>query len=210
MQLHPCSFRLYLVTDRQTCFPKPLSAALEEACAAGLRAVQLREKDLTPREVHELSLAIKPMLDRYGTSLLINDRSDIARAVRATGVHLTSTSLSPAAARTCLLSDQILGVSTHSVAEGLQSEQEGADFLCFGPVFDTPSKHPFGPPQGLENLRELAEAVSLPVFAIGGVTPERAVECIESGAYGVAVISAILAAENIGHAVEAFLRVLPD
>lgn len=210
MRLHPCPFRLYLVTDRQTCFPKPLSEALEEACRAGVRAVQLREKDLTPREVHELSLAIKSVLDRYSTSLLINDRSDVARAVRATGVHLTSTSLSPAAARTCLLADQILGVSIHSVAEGVKAEQEGADFLCFGPVYDTPSKHSFGPPQGLENLRKVAEAVSLPVFAIGGVTPERAGECIESGAYGVAVISAILAAENIGHAVEALLRVLPD
>ncbi|MBI3921037.1 MAG: thiamine phosphate synthase [Armatimonadetes bacterium] len=210
MQLRPCPFRLYLVTDRRACFPTPLSAALEEACAAGIRAVQLREKDLTPREVHELSLAIKPVLDRYGTSLLINDRSDLARTVRAAGVHLTSTSLSPAAARPCLLPDQIIGVSTHSVAEGVRAEQEGADFLCFGPVYDTPSKHAFGPPQGLENLRKLAEAVSLPVYAIGGVTPERTGECIESGAYGVAVIAAILGAKDIGGAVEDLLKVLPD
>jgi thiamine-phosphate pyrophosphorylase len=201
-------FRLYVISDRRQTAGRPLVAALQAAAHAGVRAVQLREKDLSPRQRYALTQEVKRVLDLSDTQLLINDRADIASAAGAAGVHLPATGLSPAAARAILPAGALIGVSTHSLAEARFAEEYGADFVTFGPIFPTPSKAAYGAPPGLEGLRMVCRAVRLPVFALGGMTPERVGDCLAAGAWGVAAISAVLAAEDIGAAVTAFIRVL--
>lgn len=198
-------FRLYLITDRAHTQGRPLIAALEATAAAGVRAVQLREKDLTPRERFALAIEAREALP--GVQVLINDRTDIACAAGLAGVHLTTTSVSPQAAR-CCLPDGLIGVSTHTLVEARFAEAMGADFITFGPVFFTPSKAAYGEPRGLEALREVCAAVSIPVFALGGVTPERVPTCLDAGAHGVAAISALLNVPDIAAAVAAFAEPL--
>ncbi|MHB9025980.1 MAG: thiamine phosphate synthase [Armatimonadota bacterium] len=201
-------FRLYLITDRARLRGRPLVSALQEAAHAGVTAMQLREKDLSPRELYALADEARQALEPLGARLLINDRADIACAAKLAGVHLTTTSLSPAAARCCLPEDALVGVSTHTLAEARFAEAFGADFITFGPVFFTPSKAAYGEPQGLEQLRAICDAVTIPVFALGGITPERVPECLHAGAHGVAAIGALLDAPSITEAVAAFITAL--
>jgi len=197
-------FALYLITDRTLCKPKTLPATVAAACRAGVRAVQLREKDLSPREVLALARRIQAVADRCGAQLFINDRVDIAQAVGAAGVHLTERSISVEAARAILGPRALIGVSTHSVRGAVAAEKGGADFVTFGPIFPTRSKGPDVRAAGLGGLKRVAERVSIPVFAIGGITPDRAAECLRAGASGIACISAVMAAPNVRSAVRAF------
>ena len=201
-------FRLYLITDRAKTAGRPLVAALQAAAHAGVRAVQLREKDLAPRALYALAEEIQQALAPLGTRVLINDRADIACAAGLAGAHLTAISLSPAAARRCLPAGALIGVSTHTLVEARFAEESGADFLTFGPVFSTPSKAAYGEPRGVEELRQVCAAVRLPVFALGGVTPERVSACLDAGARGVAAISALLDVPDIPAAVDAFAQAL--
>ena len=148
------------------------------------------------------------MLAPLGTRLLLNDRADIACAAQVSGVHLTSTSLSPDAARCCLPAGALVGVSTHTLAEARFAEHFGADFLTFGPVFATASKAAYGEPCGVAALREVCAAVRLPVFALGGITPARIPPCLDAGAHGVAAISALTAMPDIAVAVGEFAEAL--
>jgi len=201
-------FRLYLITDRtQTC-GRPLVAAVQAAAHAGVKALQLREKDLAPRELYNLAGELLTVLAPYRAQLLINDRADIAQTLPAAGVHLTTTSLTPLVARRCLPPGALIGVSTHTLTEARFAETEGADFLTFGPVFATPAKLAYGEPLGLEALRQVCAAVTIPVFALGGITPERAAACRAAGAHGVAAISALLHVLDIPAAVAAFAEAL--
>lgn len=123
------------------------------------------------------------------TRLLVNDRADVARAAGADGVHLTTRSLEASTVRRAFGPDFLIGVSTHSLAEALAARDQGADFAVFGPIFDTPSKRAYGPPVGLESLREAARQLSpFPLVALGGVTEENAASALGAGASGVAAI----------------------
>lgn len=181
---------------------------IEECLAVGLRAVQLREKDLPVRELLELATSLRDSTRRRGARLLINDRADVALAVDADGVQRTHASLPVSALRPILPAGCLIGASVHSLDEARRAEAEGADFLLFGPVYDTPSKRPYGPPQGLEPLRHVVDAVRLPVLAVGGLTPARVPEVLGAGAAGVAVIAAIIAAAQPADATKAFLDAL--
>jgi thiamine-phosphate pyrophosphorylase len=197
-------FKLYLVTDRSLVAPATIEEALGEACRAGVRAVQLREKDLDARSLLDLALRVRAITSTSGTALLINDRADVSLACGADGVHLPEAGFSAVSARRVLGERAIVGVSAHSLGAALQAEDSGASFITFGPVFETPSKMGFGMPLGLGALGKVAAAVQIPVFAIGGITPERAKVCRDNGASGVAVISAILGAADIARAVGEF------
>ena len=178
------------------------------AClAAGLRAVQLREKDLAVRDLLTLALDLRAATRRHGARLLVNDRADVALAAEADGVQRTHDSL-PVAAMRSVGPRLLIGASVHSLDEGRAAEAAGADFLVFGPIYDTPAKRPYGPPQGLEALRRVTAAVTRPVLAIGGITPARVREVLAAGAAGVGVISAILAAKRPDDATRAFLDAL--
>lgn len=197
-------FTLYLISDRKQCLPRSLTYTLAQACQAGVRGVQIREKDLTAGELFLLVCEVRDALDPYHPALLVNDRADIAAAAGIAGVHLPEAGLPPEAARQALDPGSLIGVSTHSVENAQKAEECGADFITFGPIFFTPSKAPYGEPLGLDALEQVTRTVRLPVFAIGGITPTRARQCIENGAHGVAVISAILAAPDIPAAVAEF------
>ena len=189
-------FDLYVVTDRQLTAGRPLRLVVEAALRGGARAFQLREKDLSPRELYPLAIEMRQLTQTYGARLLINDRVDVALAVDADGVHLTTTSLPASIARHVLGPERLIGVSTHTLAEAQAAADEGADFVVFGPVFFTPSKAPYGEPVGLDALRAVRAAVNLPILAIGGVKKANLDQVLAAGADGIAVISAIISADD--------------
>jgi thiamine-phosphate pyrophosphorylase len=188
--------RLYVVTDRQQTAGRPLEEVVVAAARGGAGMVQLREKDLTARELYDLGARLQSLLMPHGIPLLINDRLDVAQALDAAGVHLAGHSLSPAQARRLLGPEKLLGVSTHSLDEARQAMREGVDFIVFGPVYDTPSKRQYGTPQGLQRLAEVVAHVTCPVIAIGGIDSENLPQVLQTGAHGVAMIRAVLAAPD--------------
>ncbi len=200
-------FKLYLVTNRALCAAGSIDTVVGQACAAGVRAVQLREKDLSAGELHGLALTMREVTRRSKAKLLVNDRADIALAVGADGVHCPESGLPVGTARR-LCPEALVGASSHSLERAAAAGEAGADFVLFGPVFATPSKARYGEPQGLDALEVVAKEAGVPVFAIGGITPENAHLCLEKGAAGVGVISAILSAKDVPAAVEALRRSL--
>ena len=200
--------RLYLLTDRHQTAQRPLLSVVTTALEGGARLIQLREKDLSTRELYQLAHNLIPLFTLHQAHWLINDRIDLVLALDAPGVHLRTSSLPTGIARQLLGPDRLIGVSTHSQEEVLRAEGEGADFVVLGPVFDTPSKRMYGRPLGLQVLENTCRATRLPVYAIGGITPEHVPELQSLGAYGVAVISSILQAPNIQDATKKFLDLL--
>ena len=200
--------RLCLVTDRTQTRGRELAAVVGDCLAAGLPAVQVREKDLGAAELAFVCRRLRALtLDREAL-LIVNDRVDVALAVGADAVQRTSTSLRIEDIRAVADKRLRIGVSVHSLEEAVEAELKGADWVVFGPVYDTPSKRRYGPPQGLSALERVASAVAVPVIAIGGVTPERVEDVRAAGAHGVAVISAILAADSPATATQRFLDAL--
>ena len=198
-------FSLYLVTDRTQTGGRPLIPLVRAALRAGLRAIQLREQELTTRSVLALARDLLGPAREAGAPLLINDRVDVAASLEGTGVHLRSSSLPVGAARKLLGPDRLIGVSTHTVDEVVRAEADGADFALLGPIYDTPSKRRYGPPIGLHPLEEAVKRCRMPVLAIGGITVARVREVRGAGAAGVAVVSAILAADDSEAATQALL-----
>lgn len=159
------------------------------AVRAEVPLIQLREKNLTARALYELTARSAELTRGTQTHLLVNDRADIARAAGADGVHLTTRSLETSVIRRAFGSDFLIGVSTHTLAEAHAAHEQGADFAVFGPVFDTISKRAYGPPVGVERLREAARTVSpFPLIALGGITRDNASAALDAGASGVAAI----------------------
>jgi thiamine-phosphate pyrophosphorylase len=162
----------------------------------------LREKDLDARPLLDLALALRRVTERRGAMLLINDRLDVARAAGADGVHLPAAGLPPGRVRQAW-PGALIGVSTHHAHEVRRAGEAGATYATFGPVFDTPSKRPFGPPKGLEALA--AACGPLPLVALGGIDPPGAARARAAGASAVACIRAILSAPDPARALEALL-----
>lgn len=196
--------RVYLITDRRATNGRPLADVVAQALdGAGEHApsvaVQVREKDLDARALLGLVQVLRSVTAARGSRLFVNDRTDVALATGADGVHLGGGALSPADAR--LVAPGLkLAISTHSVSEVIcQRDATWLSFVVFGPIFETPSKRPYGPPLGVSALRE-ACAAGPPVLAIGGIDEERARACHSAGAVGVAVIRAVLGAADPGRA----------
>jgi len=159
------------------------------AVAAGIDLVQIREKHLSANVLYELSANAAGVTRGSTTRLLVNDRADIAAAAGADGVHLTTYSLPAEVVRRTFGDDFLIGVSTHSAAEATIARCSGADFVVFGPVFETASKGKYGAPQGLTNLEKVSLEVSpFPVFALGGLTIGNVADCLQAGAQGIAAI----------------------
>ncbi|MBI4402054.1 MAG: thiamine phosphate synthase [Nitrospirae bacterium] len=198
-------FLLYLVTDRHQTGGRPLVPLLREALSAGVRAVQLRERDLETRPLLALAEEVLRLTRECGARLLVNDRVDLAMAIGADGVHLRSDSLPVAVTRRLLGPDRVIGVSAHSVNDVVSAESEGADFVVLGPIYETASKRAYGASLGLRPIEEAASRCRIPVFAIGGITAARVGEVRRAGAFGVAVISSILSAASVESAVRQLL-----
>jgi len=201
--------KLYLITDRKLLHAQcSLYLALETALQAGVKYIQLREKRLPTRKILDMAYWMRELTREYGAKLLVNDRVDIALAVGADGVHLGQKSLPAHAARKVTGDNFLIGVSTHGIDEALQAEHDGADFITLGPIYNTPSKLRYGDPIGVDMLRQVKSRVSIPVLAIGGIKTNAVHEVVSAGADGVAVISGILAAEDIRGTTEEFLRLI--
>jgi thiamine-phosphate pyrophosphorylase len=210
------NFLLYLITDRRVVKSGGLVSGCEAALTAappGAVALQLREKDMPARELYELALRLREICTRLGAPLLINDRVDVAIAAGADGVHLPFDSIGVSMARRLLGPNRLIGVSSHSPPDVAGAAREGADFAAFGPVFDPLSKPAAGPAWGVAGLRAACAAGAIPVFALGGITPDRARELFASPDVserpaGVASIGAIFAADSPGRATTAMLSAL--
>lgn len=206
--MNAVDFDLYLVTDRNQTAGRDLFWILEQALDGGVKAIQLREKDLSGRDLFSLAERSHKLCRAYDAALFINDRVDVAMAVDAAGVQLSKASLPVVTARALLRPQKIIGVSTHSLQEAKEAEQAGADFVLFGPIYFTPSKATYGAPQGLPALKTIVANISLPVYAIGGIKPENIDSTKKLGVRGVALISAIVSAENPKEAATRMLRQL--
>lgn len=200
-------FSLYLITDRNQTAGRPLLEVVEAALSGGVRAVQLREKDLPTAELYDLAWELRALTARYDARLLINERIDVALAVEADGVHLGITSLPVTAARR-IAPELLIGYSSHAVGEAAAALAKGADFVTFGPVFPTPSKTAYGQPLGLDALADVCARLRGPVFALGGIKQANLAQVTASGCYRVALISDILAAPDPAAAAEAIRRAL--
>ena len=199
------SSRLLVVTDRHQTKRRALVPLLERVLTAGLLTVQLRERDLSVRELMALAREVQAITASCGSQLLINDRIDIALALEGVGVHLRSNSLPLPVARKMLGPQRLLGMSVHAVEEAVRAEAAGADYIVLGPIYETPSKQMFGPPLGIHTLEKACTLVRIPIIGIGGVTAARAREMRHAGAFGAAVITAILGADDVASATRELL-----
>jgi len=200
--------RLLLVTDRHQTKGRSLISILQAVLNVGSPAIQLRERDLSANELLELAREVKALTSQRDSQLVVNDRIDVALSLEEVGVHLRSNSMPVTVARRLLGPRRLLGVSAHSMDEVLRAEGEGADYVVLGPVYDTPSKQAFGSPLGLSKLEETCQVAHVPIVGIGGITVDRARDVRRAGAFGVAVITAILGADDVKHATRALLDVL--
>ncbi len=201
-------FKLYLITDRKLFFTADrFINAVEDALKAGVKAVQLREKDLPTRELLALSYRFRELTARYNAVLFINDRLDIAMSVDADGVHLGQSSIPVYAVRNVVNKRLKIGVSTHNLEEALTAQREGADFIAFGPLYQTLSKLKYGNPVGLGYFRKVKESINLPVFGIGGIKLNNAGDVMQAGAYGIALISGILGNADIKTVAGEYLKI---
>ena len=195
-------FRLYLITDRNKTGGRPIIDVVKEALDGGIKAVQLREKDLPIRELLMLAEEMRKITKEAGAMLFINGRMDAAMAVGADGIHLGQADLPVDVVRKIVGNRFMLGVSTHNIIEAEEAEKGGADFITFGPVYETPAKLKHGKPVGIEALKRVKGGVLIPVYAIGGIKSGDIKEIWASGADGVALISAIIGAKEPKKAAE--------
>ena len=189
-------YTLYLVTDRQLMSCDSLTEAVEQAILGGCTMIQLREKELSSLEFYNQAVAVKQVTDKYHIPLIINDRIDIAMAVQATGVHIGQHDLPAAAVRKVIGENMLLGVSASSIAEEIQAQQDGADYLGVGAMFPTGTKTD-ADSVSMEELQKIRAAVSLPIVVIGGINKGNAGRFKPMGIDGLAVVSAIIAQSDI-------------
>ncbi len=189
-------YSLYLVTDRSLSKGRSTAEIVATAAAGGVTCVQLREKSCGTREFIDEALALRPLLRARHIPLIINDRLDVALAVEADGVHLGQSDMPIAMARKIAGQELIIGISAESTEDALKAAQQGADYIGISPVFATPTKTDTALPLGLEGVRKIRELVAIPLVGIGGINQENAASVIAAGADGVAVVSAIVSADD--------------
>jgi len=191
------NFDLYVITDEIIGKGRTHAEIARLAVAGGADAIQLRDKSCAGSELVRIGRNLREITRRSPALFIVNDRLDVALACEADGVHLGQGDLRIDVARQIAPSGFIIGVSVSTVEEACRAAGEGADYVALSPTFSTGSKHDAGPGHGLGMLREIRRNVSIPVIAIGGINRENIPAVISAGADGVAVISAIVGAEDI-------------
>ena len=199
MKLDKSDLLLYAVTDRHWLGKRSLSEDVEKALEGGCTFIQLREKDLPFDELKKEAEELKELCRKYSVPFVINDNVEIALETDADGVHVGQSDMEASNVREILGSDKIIGVSAQNVEQAIAAEKMGADYLGVGAVFPTDSKKD-ADYVSFEVLREICNAVSIPVIAIGGIGMENVMELKNSGICGIAVISAIFGKEDIKEA----------
>jgi thiamine-phosphate pyrophosphorylase len=189
-------YALYLVTDRAAARGRGLIEIVRAAVQGGASVVQLRDKDASTRDTLGLALELKALLDPLGVPLILNDRLDLALACGAAGVHLGQDDLPCDLARRLVGAECLLGVSVSTPEEARRATGEGADYLGVSPVFDTPTKRDTPTATGLAGLAAIRAVTHLPLIAIGGLNERNAGPVMAAGADGIAVVSALMAAED--------------
>lgn len=206
---YPRRARLHVITD--TAPGVDTIGAVHAALSAGAPLVQVRAEDHVPdRSVYDLALHVVELCRRYGATCLVNDRVHVALAVGADGAHVGALDLPVDAARAVLGPAAVLGGTCRDADAGRAAQRAGAGYLGVGPAYLTSTKDGLPDPIGAQGIRAVAEAVDVPVIAIGGVTPERVPGLLANGAYGVAVIGAISRAADPAEATRRFLAALPE
>ncbi|MBF0328735.1 MAG: thiamine phosphate synthase [Nitrospirae bacterium] len=202
-------FKIYLITDRKLFTDNNFFLnAVEDALKAGIKAVQLREKDLPVRGLLDMAYRMREITARYGAKLFVNDRLDVAMSADADGVHLGHSGIPVSAAKRVVGEKMMIGVSAHSKDEALEAQEGGADFITLGPIYKTPSKMKYGEPLGVDFFKSLAGILSIPVFGIGGIKADRVLEVMGAGASGIALISGILGAADAGAAAKKYIKAI--
>ncbi|MBW2589616.1 MAG: thiamine phosphate synthase [Deltaproteobacteria bacterium] len=202
MKFKSIDYSLYLVTDRSLSRGRATLKIVKASVAGGVTCVQLREKNCSTLEFIKEALSVKKFLKTSNIPLIINDRVDVAQAIEADGVHLGQTDMPLPMAKDILKDSMVIGISVESLEDAIRAEKDGADYIGISPIFATPTKTDTSPPLGLEGLKEISRAVSLPKVAIGGLNKENAGEVILNGADGIAVVSAIVSADDTRKAAE--------
>lgn len=200
----PALSGLYVILDAQASPGPRLVAVMEGALAGGVRLFQYRDKLAPMGEAYGRALDLCRRAKEAGAIFLVNDRCDLALAVDADGVHLGQDDLPLDLARAVMGDAKLIGLSTHRL-EQVIAAGNAADYLAFGPIFDTGSKSDHEPVVGVEGLQTIRSHTTLPLFAIGGITLERVASVMEAGADGVAVISALAASQDVAAAARAFM-----
>ncbi|MBD3232168.1 MAG: thiamine phosphate synthase [candidate division Zixibacteria bacterium] len=197
----PSSWKLYVITDEVLSRGRTHQRIAEVSLKGGAYVIQLRDKKVSGKMLFEVACEIRELTRRAGVPFIVNDRVDIAIASGADGVHVGQDDLPAKIARELIGDEMILGVSAITVDQAIQAEQDGADYIGFGPVYEARgTKSDAGEPLGLKLLREACSQCSIPVIAIGGINKDNVSKVIKAGAYGAAVISAIVASEDIERA----------
>ncbi len=192
----PIDFKLYAITNRLLCEPHALHDVIHDLLEAGVRAIQLREKDLGDSEYLHLAEPIAGLCQTYSARLFVNSRAKVALELGAAGLHLPASTPPIKRIKSETGNGLLIGCSIHSLIEAQAREKEGADFVTFSPIFPSASKPGYGPTVGIKKLEALASAIEIPVFALGGISPDLVPECIGAGAHGVAVMSGVMSPET--------------
>ena len=201
---------LYVITDEALSHGLSHVEIAKRAIEGGADVIQLRDKGMSGKELVRCALEIREATRKAGSLFIVNDRLDVALASGADGVHLGQDDIPASLARAISPPGFIIGVSVGNVEEAIQAEKDGADYLGLGPICHTGSKIDAGPACGYEIIARVKEAVSIPVVAIGGLGPQNAGKAIESGADGIAVISAVVAQEDIAGAARRLKRIIKE
>lgn len=203
MDLKTC--KIYLVTDEKACLEKDFYSCIEEAIKGGVKIVQLREKNISTKDFYEKALKVKEICKNYGVLFIINDRLDIAQAVKADGVHLGQSDIPIEKAREILKDKFLIGVTARNVEEAKKAELLGADYIGSGAIFGTSTKDNAKKLE-MEELKKIVASVKIPVFAIGGINVDNVGSLKNIGLQGICSVSGILSEKDCKKAVELMLK----
>lgn len=200
---------LYIILDPSICPDRPLHSVLTQSAQAGTQIFQYRNKTASMKEAYAEALMLRKIAAEEGVLFIVNDRCDLALAVDADGVHLGQDDLPFDYVRKLMGPEKLIGLSTHNADQVKEADALKPDYIGFGPIFTPSSKRDHDPVVGMEGLRSIRSLTSLPIFAIGGIQADQLGQLVHAGVDGVAVISAILRAPDVGHAVKSFLARMP-
>ncbi|MCJ7609248.1 thiamine phosphate synthase [Candidatus Bathyarchaeota archaeon] len=201
-------WNLYVITDSRICPGRSHIEEAKAAVAAGVKVIQLREKQMIDREIVTVGKTLRSITAKASVDFIVNNRVDMALALDADGVHVGQEDMPVPLVRQLMGPNKIIGASASTVAEAIRAEKDGADYVSASPVFATMTKTDAPPSTGLSGLKEISEAVSIPVVAIGGIDLRNVEEVIAAGADVIAVVSAVVCAQDMRKAAEELLSAI--